>query len=184
MATGMVVLPGFVDSHTHAMFAGSREREFALRSEGATYQDIAGQGGGILSTVSQVRKASKRELKHSTSRYLTEMLRHGTTTAEIKSGYGLAMETEVTMLEALRELRDEELSGVVPTFLGAHALPPEFAGNLPGTTQTMPLAVYLALESDTGQAIVLSLVLIVVSFGVLVALRDRWLGGDPGAVNA
>ncbi len=130
--TGMVVLPGFVDSHTHAMFAGSREREFALRSEGATYQEIAEQGGGILSTVSLVRKASKRELKHSTSRYLTEMLRQGTTTAEIKSGYGLAMEAEVAMLEALRELRDEELSGVVPTFLGAHAVPPEFAGNMPG----------------------------------------------------
>jgi len=127
-AAGMVVLPGFVDSHTHMMFAGSREKEFALRAEGATYRQIAEQGGGILSTIGHVRAAQKKALKRQTVGYMNEMLRAGTTTVEIKSGYGLDMDTEVRMLEAINELVVEELMGVVPTFLGAHAVPPEFAG--------------------------------------------------------
>jgi imidazolonepropionase len=144
-ATGMVVLPGFVDSHTHMMFAGSREGEFALRAEGANYQQIAEQGGGILSTVRHVRAATKKELKRSTARFLTEMLRHGTTAAEIKTGYGLDMDSEVKMLEAIHELRDEEISTIVPTFIGAHAVPPEFRGDLQGyvdlvCTQMIPYA--------------------------------------------
>lgn len=125
-AAGAVVLPGFVDSHTHAMFAGSRAGEFALRSEGASYQQIAEQGGGILSTVRSVRGAGKRELKRATARFLADMMREGTTTVEIKSGYGLDMDAEIKMLEAINELRVEEIISVVPTFLGAHALPPEF----------------------------------------------------------
>jgi len=127
-ASGMVVLPGFVDSHTHMMFAGSREKEFALRAEGATYQQIAEQGGGILSTIGHVRAAQKKALKRQTAAYMNEMLRAGTTTVEIKSGYGLDMDTEVRMLEAINELATEELMTVMPTFLGAHAVPPEFAG--------------------------------------------------------
>ncbi len=127
-ASGKVVLPGFVDAHTHAMFAGSREGEFALRSAGATYQQIAEQGGGILSTMKEVRKAEKKTLKKRTAKYLNEMLRHGTTTVEIKSGYGLSPDAEIKMLEAINELKDEEIIGVIPTFLGAHAVPPEFAG--------------------------------------------------------
>jgi imidazolonepropionase len=127
-ATGMTVLPGFVDSHTHAMFAGSREKEFALRSEGATYQQIAEQGGGILSTIGHVRAAGKKALKRQTARYLNAMMRSGTTTVEIKSGYGLDMDSEIKMLEAITELGAEELMSVVPTFLGAHAVPPEFKG--------------------------------------------------------
>jgi imidazolonepropionase len=127
-AAGMVVFPGFVDSHTHAMFAGSREAEFSLRAQGATYQQIAGQGGGIQSTVASVRASSKKELKKRTAAYLTEMLRGGTTTVEIKSGYGLDMDSEVRMLEGIGELAKEELISVVPTFLGAHAVPPEFKG--------------------------------------------------------
>ena len=127
-AAGKVVLPGFVDAHTHAMFAGSREAEFALRSGGATYQQIAEQGGGILNTMREVRKAEKKSLKRRTARYLNEMLRHGTTTVEIKSGYGLSPESEIKMLEAINELKNEEIIGVIPTFLGAHAVPPEFAG--------------------------------------------------------
>jgi imidazolonepropionase len=122
---GKVVLPGFVDSHTHAVFAGSREQEFALRAGGASYQQIAEQGGGILNTVQHVRAASKKELKRQTVKYLAEMMRHGTTTVEIKSGYGLDMSAEVKMLEAINELMDEEFMTVVPTFLGAHAVPPE-----------------------------------------------------------
>lgn len=124
-AGGKVALPGFVDSHTHAVFAGSREQEFALRAEGATYQQIAEQGGGILSTVRHVRAATKKELKRQTVKHLADMMRHGTTTVEIKSGYGLDMVAEVKMLEAINELRNEEVMTVVPTFLGAHAVPPE-----------------------------------------------------------
>ncbi len=125
-AHGMVVLPGFVDSHTHMMFAGSREHEFALRSGGATYQQIAKEGGGILSTVAHVRAATKKELKRQTAKYLNDMLQQGTTTVEIKSGYGLEMNAEVKMLEAIHELKEEEVMGVVPTFIGAHAVPPEY----------------------------------------------------------
>jgi imidazolonepropionase len=124
-AQGMVALPGFVDSHTHMMFTGDRAHEFGLRAEGATYTQIAQQGGGILSTVRNVRAASKKELKRSATRYLNEMLRNGTTTVEIKSGYGLDMETEVKMLEAINELEQEEVMSIVPTFIGAHAVPPE-----------------------------------------------------------
>jgi imidazolonepropionase len=127
-ASGMTVLPGFVDSHTHMMFAGSREKEFALRSEGATYRQIAEQGGGILSTVSHVRAAGKKELKGQTVRYMNAMMRGGTTTVEIKSGYGLDMDAEIRMLEGITELGIEELMDVVPTFLGAHAVPPEYRG--------------------------------------------------------
>ena len=127
-ASGTTVLPGFVDSHTHMMFAGSREKEFALRSEGATYQEIAGQGGGILSTIAHVRAAGKKDLKRRTGTYMNAMMRSGTTTVEIKSGYGLDMDSEIRMLEAITELGVEELMDVVPTFLGAHAVPPEYSG--------------------------------------------------------
>lgn len=121
-----VALPGFVDAHTHALFGGSREHEFALRSEGKTYQDIAAQGGGILSTVNATRAATKKELKKATSKRLDAMMKHGTTTVEIKSGYGLSEESEIKMLEAITELADEHLISIQSTFLGAHALPPEF----------------------------------------------------------
>jgi imidazolonepropionase len=130
-ASGKVVVPGFVDSHTHMMFAGNRAHEFGLRSQGATYQEIATGGGGILSTITSVREATKKELKRSTARYLADMMRHGTTTVEIKSGYGLDLDSEVRMLEAINELRQEEMMGIVPTFIGAHAVPPEFSGNTP-----------------------------------------------------
>jgi imidazolonepropionase len=131
-AAGKVVLPGFVDSHTHMMFAGHRAHEFGLRAQGASYQDIAAAGGGILSTITHVRAATKKELKRSTGRYLSLMMQHGTTTVEIKSGYGLDTDSEITMLEAINELRQEEMMGIVPTFIGAHAVPPEFRGNTEG----------------------------------------------------
>jgi imidazolonepropionase len=121
-----VALPGFVDAHTHALFGGSRENEFALRSEGMTYQDIAAQGGGILSTVKATRAATKKELKKAASKRLDAMMKHGTTTVEIKSGYGLSEESEIKMLEAITELADEHFISIRSTFLGAHALPPEF----------------------------------------------------------
>ncbi|MEE9186967.1 MAG: imidazolonepropionase, partial [Bacteroidota bacterium] len=125
-ASGRILLPGFVDSHTHLLFAGSREQEFALRTEGSTYRQIAEIGGGILSTVTNVRRTSKKDLKKLARKRLAEMMRVGTTTVEVKSGYGLDFDNEVKMLEAVNELRKEELINVVPTLLGAHALPIEY----------------------------------------------------------
>jgi imidazolonepropionase len=125
-ASGLVAIPGFVDSHTHMMFAGSREAEFALRSQGATYQEIAEQGGGIVHTVRSVRSATKKQLKRSTARYLSAMMIQGTTAVEIKSGYGLDMDNEIKMLEGINELAQEEVMTVIPTFMGAHAIPPEY----------------------------------------------------------
>ena len=125
-AEGCVVLPGFVDAHTHTVFAGSRENEFAMRAEGKSYQEIAAAGGGILSTMTATREATKRDLYRSGERRLNEMMRHGTTTAEIKSGYGLSPEAEMKMLEVINELKRDHYVTVVPTFLGAHAFPPEF----------------------------------------------------------
>lgn len=126
-ATGNVVLPGFVDSHTHMLFAGDRAHEFALRSQGATYQQIAQEGGGIMNTVRSVRAASKKALKKPAVRCLAEMMKQGTTTVEVKSGYGLGRDAEIKMLEVINELKNEEVVTVVPTFLGAHAIPPEYA---------------------------------------------------------
>ncbi len=126
-AAGHVVVPGFVDSHTHMLFAGDRADEFTLRSQGSTYEQIAASGGGIMKTVRSVRAATKKELKRRTVRYLGAMMSHGTTTVEIKSGYGLDLEAEIKMLDAINELRREEVISVVPTFIGAHAIPPEYA---------------------------------------------------------
>jgi imidazolonepropionase len=128
-ASDMVVLPGFVDSHTHLVFAGSRENEFSLRAEGKTYQEIAEAGGGIWSTVKEVRVATKKELKRSAEKRLDEMMKHGTTTVEIKSGYGLDMDNEIKMLEVINDLEKEHYMTVVSTFLGAHAVPPEYGKN-------------------------------------------------------
>jgi imidazolonepropionase len=126
---GKVVLPGFVDSHTHTVFAGSRENEFAMRAEGKTYQEIAEAGGGILSTMNATRAATKKELKKLANKRLDAMLRSGTTTVEIKSGYGLSPESEMKILEAINELKDESYGTIAATFLGAHAFPPEFNEN-------------------------------------------------------
>jgi imidazolonepropionase len=128
-ASEFVALPGFVDSHTHLMFAGSREEEFAMRAEGKTYQEIADAGGGILNTVRATRAATKKELKKLARRHLEGMLRRGTTAVEIKSGYGLNEDSEIKMMEAINELANESLQDIVPTFLGAHAIPPEFKDN-------------------------------------------------------
>jgi imidazolonepropionase len=121
-----VVLPGFVDSHTHAVFGGSRENEFALRSAGKTYQEIAALGGGILSSVNVTRAATKKELKKVASKRLDAMMQQGTTAVEIKSGYALSEDGEIKMLEAITELADEHYMTIRSTFLGAHAVPPEF----------------------------------------------------------
>jgi imidazolonepropionase len=127
-ASGKVVLPGFIDSHTHLIFAGTREKEFELRLRGASYQEIAAKGGGIKSTVEKTRRASKEELIQIGKKNLDSMLSLGTTTVEAKSGYGLSTKNEIKMLEALRDLGREHSVEVVSTFLGAHEIPPEYAG--------------------------------------------------------
>jgi imidazolonepropionase len=126
-ASGKVVLPGFIDSHTHLVFAGTREKEFELRLQGATYQEIAAKGGGIRSTVQKTRQASKEELLEIGKRHLDQMLSLGTTTVEAKSGYGLSTQDEIKMLEVLRDLDRAHPVSVVPTFMGAHEIPPEYA---------------------------------------------------------
>ena len=128
----LVGLPGFVDSHTHLLFAGTREDEFAMRLEGKTYREIAQAGGGILSTVQATRTATKKELKKFARRHLDTILSEGTTTVEIKSGYGLNEKDEIKLMEAINELSEECLIDIAPTFLGAHAVPPEFKNNSNG----------------------------------------------------
>jgi len=125
-AGGRVVLPGFVDAHTHPVFAGTRVDEFEERSRGATYQEIAARGGGIQSTVNRTRASSLKELIESGWRYADWFLRGGTTTVEAKSGYGLSLEDEIKILRAIRQLDRETPLRYVPTFLGAHSIPPEY----------------------------------------------------------
>ena len=125
-ARGGSVTPGLVDPHTHLLFGGSREGELVLRQRGASYLDILAAGGGILSTVEATRAASSDDLLEHGRRWLDEMLTHGVTTIEAKSGYGLDLETEIRLVEAAYRLGREGPIDVVPTFLGAHAVPPEF----------------------------------------------------------
>ena len=125
-AAGRVVLPGFVDAHTHPVFAGTRVDEFEERSQGATYQEISARGGGIQSTVNQTRAASLEELVSAGKRYANWFLRGGTTTVEAKSGYGLSLEDELKILRAIKRLDEETPLRYVPTFLGAHSIPPEY----------------------------------------------------------
>lgn len=125
--SGKTIIPGFIDAHTHAIFGGTREQEFSMRTKGMTYSQIAAAGGGILSTVSKTREMPKSKLRSQASRRIDKMLSWGTTTVEIKSGYGLDFKNEVKLLEAANELKEESISGIVVTFLGAHAIPPEHA---------------------------------------------------------
>ncbi|MFX4262149.1 imidazolonepropionase [Pelotomaculum propionicicum] len=131
-AAGLVVLPGLVDPHTHLVFAGSREDEFVLKIQGASYLEILKDGGGILSTVRAVRSASKERLYHSARKNLDVMLCQGTTTAEVKSGYGLTTADELKMLEVIDDLNRSHPVDLAPTFLGAHAVPLEYKDNLEG----------------------------------------------------
>ncbi len=132
-ADGCTVTPGLVDAHTHLLFAGSRENELLLRQRGAGYLEILAAGGGILSTVAATRAADDRALAAHGRRWLTEMLSHGTTTIEAKSGYGLDLATELRLLEVAYQLGREGPIEVVPTFLGAHAVPAEFRTRPDGT---------------------------------------------------
>jgi len=124
-ASGGTVTPGLVDPHTHLLFAGSREDELELRQRGAGYLEILAAGGGILSTVAATRAASADDLATHGRRWLDEMLGHGVTTVEAKSGYGLDLPTELRLLEVAHQLGTEGPVDIVPTWLGAHAVPPE-----------------------------------------------------------
>lgn len=125
---GAMVTPGWVDSHTHLIWAGSRQHEFRQRLEGRSYQEIARAGGGIMSTVREVRKASLEQLVQGGRRRLQRLLSFGVTTVEVKSGYGLDTESEMRMLQAARILGQEGPQTLVPTFLGAHTVPTEYRG--------------------------------------------------------
>ena len=125
-AAGKVVLPGFVDAHTHPVFGGNRIDEFEMRAQGATYEQIAESGGGIRSTVRKTRAASEDELLAQAKKHASWFLKGGTTTVEAKSGYGLSVDDELKMLRVIRRLNAETPIEFIPTFLGAHAVPDEF----------------------------------------------------------
>jgi imidazolonepropionase len=125
-ARGQVVLPGFVDAHTHPVFGGTRVDEFEERSKGATYEEIAARGGGIQSTVNATRAMHDDRLLHVSSTYTDWFLQSGTTTIEAKSGYGLSLEDELKILRVINRLGSETFLRYVPTFLGAHSIPPEY----------------------------------------------------------
>ncbi len=133
---GRAVLPGFVDAHTHVVFGGDRADEFARRLAGESYEQIMAAGGGIMSTVAATRAASTAdELADSARRRLTRMFATGTTTVEVKSGYGLDLATERRMLDVVAQFDSELAVDIVPTFLGAHVVPPEWRDDGPDIVQ-------------------------------------------------
>ena len=123
---GRAVVPGFIDAHTHAVFAGDRVDEFEMKLKGARYADILAAGGGILHTVRLTREATRAELLKQLLGRLSRMLEHGTTTVEVKTGYGLDVETERKLLDVIDMAEERHPIDIVTTFLGAHAVPPEF----------------------------------------------------------
>jgi imidazolonepropionase len=127
-ARGHLIAPGLIDCHTHAIFAGDRADEFAWRLQGVSYQEIAARGGGIRKTVLATRSATKEQLFELTQARLLRMLALGVTTVEIKSGYGLDLDSELRQLRVIRRLSETLPMSIVPTFMGAHDVPPEFAG--------------------------------------------------------
>ncbi|MEX0788660.1 MAG: imidazolonepropionase [Anaerolineales bacterium] len=136
-ASNRVVLPGFVDAHTHLVWAGDRATEFEQRLAGTSYMEILAAGGGILSTVRETRASSETALLRSAKARLQRMAEHGTTTVEAKTGYGLDLETEIRMLRVIRQLQREGPVQIIPTYLGAHAVPPEFGTDPEGYTSTL-----------------------------------------------
>jgi imidazolonepropionase len=131
-ASGKIVFPAFCDSHTHLVYAGSREAEFTDKLRGLSYEEIARRGGGILNSARRLRETSEDELFRQSFPRVNEVMKQGTCTLEIKSGYGLRTEDELKMLRVIRRIRDASPIQVKSTFLGAHAVPPEYAGNREG----------------------------------------------------
>lgn len=128
---GKEILPGFVDSHTHAVFAAERNEEWVMRIQGKSYEEIAASGGGILNSAHMLRAMEEDELFFKACKNVASLIAHGTTTLEIKSGYGLSLESELKMLRVIQRLKQKYPIVIKSTFLGAHALPVEFAGNQP-----------------------------------------------------
>ncbi len=128
-ASGKVVIPGFVDAHTHPIFVNTRENEFEMRIQGKSYKEISQSGGGIRSSINDVRKASFEKLYQLAEKRIQKMLQMGTTTIEAKSGYGLSTESEIKMLEVIKKLNENTDMEIVPTFLGAHEFPEEYKNN-------------------------------------------------------
>jgi len=136
---GRVVLPGFVDSHTHLIHAASRAEEYELKIRGASYEEIARKGGGILNSVKKLRAASAEQLKARARTFLERFAEHGTTTVEAKSGYGLDITSELRILSLHKELDAEQPLEIVSTFLGAHVVPAEYRGRPSGTREYIEL---------------------------------------------
>ncbi len=131
------ICPGFIDAHTHLVHGGARENELQMKLAGKSYIEIHNAGGGINSTVRSTRETSHADLKKKALKHLDTMLIHGTTTVESKSGYGLDMDTEIKCLEVNKEINEEHPVDIVPTYMGAHATPPEFKGNKDGYIKYM-----------------------------------------------
>ena len=136
---GRIVLPGFVDSHTHLIHAASRAEEYELKIQGVGYEEIARRGGGILNSVKKLRSATSQQLKRRARAALEVFAAHGTTTIEAKSGYGLDVANELKILSIHKELSAEQLVEIVSTFLGAHVVPPEFRGKANGPDEYVKL---------------------------------------------
>ncbi len=128
-ADGALITPGFVDSHTHPIFSGNRANEFDMRVSGKTYEEIASAGGGIISSIQGIRNASEDQLFEECLERVNFFLVHGTTTIEAKSGYGLTVEDEIKSLRVIKRLNEKSQLDIIPTFMGAHAIPPEFKDN-------------------------------------------------------
>ncbi|MDM1298746.1 imidazolonepropionase [Empedobacter falsenii] len=146
--TEQILLPGFVDSHTHVCFGGNRAKDFAMRLDGKTYLEIAESGGGIWSTVTETRKKTVDELKDITLKHIAQLAKQGITTAEVKSGYALSVEGEIKMLEAINMANQESEIDLVPTFLGAHMKPKDFEGSNKEYLELLVKEVFPKLKSD------------------------------------
>src|SRR5690606_41766771 len=130
--SGKMIIPSYIDSHTHIVYAGNREQEFVDRINGLSYDEIYQRGGGILNSVEKLRNTSEEELYHDASFRLEELISQGTGVIEIKSGYGLSLEAELKMLRVIKKLKENYPVKIKATFLGAHAVPQEFKGNQSG----------------------------------------------------
>ena len=134
-ADGALITPGFVDSHTHPIFSGNRANEFGMRVSGESYEEISSMGGGIISSINGVRNASEEQLLEECLERINFFLVHGTTTIEAKSGYGLTIEDELKSLRVIKRLNESSPLDIIPTFMGAHAFPPEFKNDHQGYVQ-------------------------------------------------